>query len=125
MNEKKLIRCLELAKNVSKLSNHRVRMGAVIVRNGNPISVGCNEKKTHPLNYSYANSIHAEQKAIMNCSAGNIKGSTMIIYREHGRNRTPLLARPCQGCMKLLRESGIKRVIYTIGEFPFFKIEDI
>jgi hypothetical protein len=37
-----------LAKNVSKHSMHKYKLGAVIVINGHPLSVGFNKAKSHP-----------------------------------------------------------------------------
>lgn len=38
---------------------------------------------------------------------------TVYIYREHKKNGTPALARPCAACERALRDLGIKDVYYT------------
>ena len=116
-----------LAKNVSRYSNHRYRMGAVIARK-KPISIGFNFIKTHP-KYSNPNktksvSIHAEISAIIRAYDDDLTGAVMYIYRENLRGE-PAIAKPCDECMRLLKVSGIKKIIYTIDTKPFWKEERI
>ena len=57
----------QLAKSVSKNSNHRVKIGCVIALHGKPVRVGWNVIKTHPryTARSLRESIHAEIKAVI------------------------------------------------------------
>lgn len=109
-----------LAKNVSKLSQHpKHKMGAVIVANGKPISVGHNQYKSHPeAKYS---GLHAEIQALKTSGKSKIKGSSIFVYREtkHG---DLALAKPCNDCTKQLVEFGIKWVFYTTDEYPYFEV---
>jgi deoxycytidylate deaminase len=116
-----------LAKNVSKYSDHNVKVGCVLSYK-RPISVACNKSKTHP---KYANpytsfvgSLHAEVRAIINSGVDNLEGYTIYVYREHS-DGTPGMSRPCKYCMKLLKDVGIKFIYYTTDEFPFWKKEVI
>lgn len=117
----------KLAKNISKFSNHRVRVGAVICKN-RPISAACNRAKTHPKfadpYKSVRGSIHAEIRAIINCGCEDLKGGTVYVYREH-KDGTPGMARPCSSCLDTLEEVGIKKIYYTISEFPYWRTEKI
>lgn len=118
-----------LAKNVAKYSDVRIPMGAVIVGK-KPISVGFNSNKTHPLGHnSFSWTIHAEHSAILSAGKDDLSGSKIFVYRESRKNRysqpTPALARPCENCMELLRDAGIREVWYTIPDYPFFKKEKI
>lgn len=106
---------LQLARSASLLSTHpKYKMGAVIV-NKKPVSVGCNLMKTHP---KYANgkettlSIHAEVKAVLSCPPNLLQGAKIWIYRE-SRAGMPMLAKPCENCLAVLEEVGIKRVYFT------------
>lgn len=89
-------------------------MGAVIV-NKKPISVGCNLMKTHP---KYANgkettlSIHAEVKAILSCPRRQLTGAEIHVFRAN-RDGSTALAKPCENCLAVLEEVGIKRVYFT------------
>lgn len=116
-----------LAKNVSKLSDHRVKVGAVIV-NKKPLIACSNKKKTHPQwadpSKTIRASIHAECRAIINCRHENLEGATVYVYREDAKGN-PKLARPCNFCWSVMKKAGIKKVYYTIEESPFYRIERI
>ena len=114
-----------LAKNISKYSDHRVKVGAVI-SNRKPIGVASNKDKTHP-RYAdpyktFHSSIHAEIRAIINCGKDNIRGSYIYVYRQH-KNGTPAFARPCPNCLTILKEYGIRKVYFTTEELPYYQEE--
>lgn len=110
-----------LARNISKLSSHhKVRMGAVIVKNGKPISVGCNQKKSHPS--APVCGLHAEASAIRYAGKANLRGSSIFVYRERKDGRLGM-ARPCEHCVELLKKNGIKWMWYTTPEYPWFDCE--
>jgi deoxycytidylate deaminase len=112
-----------LARNVSKMSTHqKVKMGAVIVRNGKPVSVGCNQGKSHP--NAPVCGLHAEANAIRYAGKTNLRGSSIFVYRERKDGKLGM-ARPCEDCMKVLKENGIKWIFYTTYEFPYFDCEKI
>jgi deoxycytidylate deaminase len=107
---------LQLAKSASLLSTHpKYKMGAVIV-NKKPVSVGCNLIKTHPRFASGENgttlSIHAEIRAILSCPRRQLTGAEIWVYRENRYGDTAL-AKPCQKCLAVIEEVGIKRVYFT------------
>lgn len=115
-----------LAKNTLPYSNCRVRVSAVISKKS-PISVGVNVEKTHP-RYSNPNltptvSIHAEMSALI-CADYNVNGGEIYVYRELD-DGSPALAFPCKRCYNVLKDFGIKKIFYTIGEPPFWKCERI
>ena len=58
----------QLARNASKNSNHKFKVGCVIAVHGKPVTIGWNVLKTHPTYTanSHRRSIHAEIKAITN-----------------------------------------------------------
>lgn len=114
-----------LAKNISKYSDYKIRVGAVICDKSRPISVGYNKNKFHP-KYSteLKRTIHAEAAAIISSGKDIMKGATVFVYRENKKGR-PALARPCINCMKLLQEFGVKKIFYTTNEYPYFNVERI
>lgn len=115
-----------LARNISRLSMCRVKVGAVISKKS-AISSGFNIERTHPLFCNPALgdniSIHAEMIALINAGY-DINGCDIWIYREYFDN-TPALARPCDVCYNQLRMHGIKKIYYTVPEYPYWKCEKI
>lgn len=116
-------RGFRLAKSASLLSNHRqFKVGAAIMRRRRPISVGANVMKTHPV-YACSDrvSIHAEMRAILSAEIP-IRGADIYVYRATARDELAM-ARPCDECLKVLVDVGIKRIYYTTPHG--FKMEDI
>lgn len=111
-----------LAKNVSKHSEHRYKIGAVLVNGGRVISVGFNKCKFNSV-YSYPDrlSIHAEAQCIKTSGRESARGAILFVYRED-RFGMPATSKPCDYCMSLLKEVGIKKVLYTTDEYPYFEV---
>lgn len=114
-----------IAKEVSKLSDFpRVQIGACAVYKHKVISTGCNSQRTSPLQKKYnqyrftvetSHSCHAEiscLKSLIGRKNIDFKNIDLYIYRAY-KNNEPALARPCQSCMKLISELGIKHIYYT------------
>lgn len=113
-----------LARNVSKYSNMDKKLGAVIVRK-KPISIGFNVDKSHPVMNGWSWTTHAECRAIYNAGwFGKTDGCSIYVYREHA-DGTPALARPCEKCIGLLTFMGIKKMYYTVNEYPYWKCEKL
>jgi len=113
-----------LARNTLPYSDCKIRVGAVISRKS-PISVGFNVTKTHPSfcnpDVSCTMSIHAEMNALMRAHL-SVNGCDIYIYRELA-DGTPGIAKPCKVCYDTLKLKGIKKIYYTIGEYPYWKCE--
>lgn len=103
-----------LARTASKLSTHdQHKVGAAIVKKRRAISVGANLMKTHPI---YADgerwfSIHAEMKALISAET-SVEGGDIYVYRATAHDELAM-ARPCDECLKVLAEAGIRRIYYT------------
>src|SRR3990172_12979565 len=95
----------KLAKNVSRLSDHRIAVGAVIIKK-KPIIAVSNLNKSHPTSH-YHKSLHAEIRAIINCNKEDLTDAIMYVYREF-HDGSPALARPCNTCYSYMKEHGIK-----------------
>ena len=112
-----------LAKNVSKISIHKKqKIGAVLVVNGHPLSVGCNQLKTHQ-NAPYTG-LHAEVQAMKSCGRKFIKGASIYVYRKRKDGKIGV-AKPCKHCMKALKDFGVRWVYYSVDEYPFWEVEKI
>lgn len=122
------IQYFKIAKEQSKKSDFRYRVGACLVV-GKSIFRGYNKGKTHP---KFANpsihikqSVHAELSCLIDAGIKtDIRGATIYVYRET-RDGAPAMARPCEHCMKFLKEHGVTEVYYSTKEYPFWNKEYI
>jgi len=116
------IKFFDLAKKVSKLSNHHhYKIGSVIVRGSKIVSVGTNNLKTHPRSSHPFHSLHSEMAAVL-LAKQDLYGCEIYVYREI-KSGVAALARPCIYCYPFLKEAGIKEIHYSInGSYKTEKI---
>ena len=100
------------------------------------VSENCNSNKTHPTQQKFNkfrrfknnefpfHKVHAEIAAIEGIRHIDVdwRKVTLFIYREY-KDGNPALARPCPACMHLIREKGIREVVYTAETPSGYKIE--
>lgn len=116
------LKFFDLAKKVSKLSNHHHhKIGSVIVRGSKIISVGTNNIKTHPKSTHPHFSLHSEMAAVL-LAKQDLHGCEIYVYRET-KDGIPAISRPCAYCFPFIREAGIKEVYYSIN--GTYKAEEI
>lgn len=120
-DKQRLGRAISIAKTSQSKARHgTARHGAVIIAGGRTISTGVNIDRNDPrlmddnaVRRKYA-AVHAEVAAIRNAGRGaNLKGATIYVARVT-RTDTPAMSKPCATCQEMLRERGIKKVVYTI-----------
>jgi deoxycytidylate deaminase len=95
----------------AKKSKHRFKLGAAVAKGKKILVKAHNCNKTHPRYGSGPYStLHAESNAIYKAVRQGIDlvGSTIYVYRVNDN-----LAKPCPCCMKLIKEHGIKEVVYS------------
>ena len=109
---------LSVARYLSTKSIARRRHGAVIVKGGRVLGTGYNKDKNHPTQVSPEHvkthcSRHAEIEAIRDAN-WNVKGAILYVARVnvHGQDRN---SKPCTRCEIAIKQSKIKKVIYTEG----------
>ena len=113
------------AKSISELSDHRCKLGCVIVDGHRIISSGHNSKtKFHRIQseldnkffpgYENKGPIHAEVSALIPLIKRrmDLSGTTLYTYRENKGGKLAM-SRPCPRCMQLIKEQGIKKICYT------------
>jgi deoxycytidylate deaminase len=106
------LKYFELARKLSKLSEHHHQIGAVIVRKNRVLGVGFNKpRKTHTKSNNAYRTVHAELAAIL-AAQEDLTGTVVYVYREF-KDGSPNLAKPCKYCQLLIKQAGIKRVFYT------------
>lgn len=124
----------DLARQEAKKSTFgKFNMGCVIVYHNRIIGRGSNSDKTDPSQKHYnrernlnknsnkpiRHSRHAEISALKNVPypiASTIDWSKVKVYIYRispGHDLHMGMARPCAGCMKALREKGIRRIYYS------------
>lgn len=86
-------------------------IGAVLVRGGSVLSKASN---------IYENGLHAEMRCILG-SKSDKQGSIMYVAR-HMRSQIFGMAKPCSQCEKLIRDSGIKMVVFTTNDINNIQI---
>lgn len=112
-------------KAAKKAEHYRYYLGAALFYKDKLISTGCNYlRKTHPLcseeTYGRPVTMHAEVNALIKAkdflnslTKTEKKKLMMVTYREI-KNGCWANARPCSGCMVILKQNEIKTIMYTI-----------
>ena len=115
------------ARAVSELSDHKHKLGCVVVLGHRIISSGHNSKsKCHALQARLDKEmfgcesfgpLHAEVDALLSLikKRVDLSRASIYIYREH-KDGTPALAHPCSRCMGLIKRCGIKKIYYTTND---------
>ena len=125
MNNKTFERLRKIAKKTADASPHHIRLGAVVFHKNRILSTGFNTSKgiTRYLKIFRFATCHAEISAIRNVKNRELlKGSEIFVFRE-SKAGTPMISRPCGLCTQVMYEHGIKKVWYTVSEFPYWKCE--
>ena len=112
----------KLAETMATYSDYkRIHIGSCIIKKHSVISTGCNQNKSHPIQNKYNHELkfkkhkdclHAEIDALIKASK-EANGATMYIFRR-GLDNIYRNCKPCPACMKMIKDYGIKRVVYTI-----------
>jgi dCMP deaminase len=106
---------INIAKEISTLSHCvRAKVGSVLVKNGNIISMGyngmptgmdncCEETLPNDQLLTKAEVLHAESNALLKAAKMGLStdGATMYCTLS-----------PCKDCAKLILQSGVKKVVY-------------
>ncbi len=117
-------RLLSLAMKLTYHSNHhQYPMAAILAISGHPVSMGINKRDCgHPkqkhtyLEGEMARSTHAELSAIIGVPREVLGKSTLYVARRRKGDNSAGLASPCSVCWQIIREAGIKRVVWTTGD---------
>lgn len=93
----------------------RHNLVAILERGGRIISIGLNDmNRTHPVYFgedgeNYDRGIHAEYDAVR--QVDDPAGSNLHVFRFK-RNGEMGASKPCGACMRLLKDKGVRKVIY-------------
>jgi tRNA(Arg) A34 adenosine deaminase TadA len=104
-------RFFELAKKLSKKSDHHSHKIGVVVTKGNKvISLGFNKLSTHTKSPHPYKSLHAEISALLGVE--DVSNCVAYVYRET-KDGKPACSKPCPSCESALRIANLKGVFYT------------
>jgi deoxycytidylate deaminase len=119
MLSKKNVSFLNMARYLAEKSEENKKHGAIIVKSGRVVGTGFNRFKNNPHNIpedliKVHCSRHAEEVAIREAGS-NAKGAILYVARvnRQGMDRN---SKPCHICSQIIKDSGIKKVIYTVEE---------
>lgn len=106
---------MALAVATAEKSDHvKWKLGSVVWRGGSVLSTACNRIRNDPDvvedSKYFLCTVHSEVAAIK--AAGDVSGAKLFVARRR-RDGGLGLAKPCGRCMKVIRESGVRRVFYT------------
>jgi deoxycytidylate deaminase len=124
---KQLPRFLQLAYKTAARSSEDFKLGAVLVRCGKPISMGYNKyNSTNKLVREFFGfaTVHAECDAVYKAAGMDLRGCTIYVARARAFGEIGQSS-PCTQCRVLLISKGVKKIVYSIPEFPFFAEERI
>jgi deoxycytidylate deaminase len=113
---------IEIAVEEAKKSTHKQKMGCVLFDKKIIVSKGYNHaqksvKHLLPEYQRWPGSVHAEVETIRKAKK-SVVGMSMLIVRINKENQFRT-AKPCVHCMSYLRKVKIKRIYYSISEFPY------
>lgn len=124
---KKEIKYFNIAKSVSDLSDHKYKLGAIVIYKHRIISSGYNSSTNtdalqakldmHKYHCDCAGKLHAESDALLYFIKRriNLSGAEIYVYRQKA-NGALGMARPCSSCLKLIKQCGIKKIHYTTDD---------
>lgn len=111
---------IEIAKIVAKRSpDARTQVGGLLVKNNRILAIGYNGTISNfQLDFNWANEekytyvVHCEENCLMNAAkiGANVEGSDLYITLS-----------PCNHCIKLIAQAGIKKVYY-LEEYKDFEL---
>jgi deoxycytidylate deaminase len=87
------------------------RVGAAAYRSGRLLAIGYNSNKTDPQAHNFTKRIHAEHALFLNAGR-DLTDATVMVLRL-GRKHAVGRAKPCETCLPLLRQAGVRRILYT------------
>lgn len=95
-----------------------MKHGCVIVLGGSVQAMGINKRTNDPFIHQNLHwlSEHAEMAALRRCK--RTKGAVLYVARVNNRGQERM-SKPCSKCAKLLKEAGIKKVVYTIDSVMY------
>jgi len=110
---------LNFAKKIAEKSTFpKFRMAAIVTKSGRPLSSGWNKLSPGILKnpiYGEHQMLHAECQAILQLEPKQLRNATIYVAGLT-RGGNLLLSKPCDACMFLIKQAGIKRIVFHTKE---------
>ena len=107
-------------------SNDTCLVGAVVHRKSTILSVGHNDcEKTHPESQiqKFNTGHHAELSALTGIKHYDLKNLEITVVRILRKDGSFAIAKPCENCMRIIEEYGVKKIHYSTGKGTIATIE--
>ena len=118
---------LRIARKCALESSAPFKLGAALAKSGRLISFGHNKYNMSSWvarKYFKFASVHAECDAIRKAFSSDLRGAVLYIVRLK-RNGSYGFSKPCVRCLRVLQECGIKRMVYSTEQSPFYIEEKV
>lgn len=115
---------LKQAVEEAQKSEHKQKIGAIIFDKSKIISKGYNhpQRSIRHLKKKFqkwSGTVHAEVDAIIKAKT-DLKNLSLLVVRINKNNQLRM-AKPCQHCMMYIEYVGIKKIYYSIDEYPYIE----
>lgn len=127
---------LRMADDLALASSFHTKMGALLIKRSKIIGKGYSMKtsniprrlyQTHSRSSKW-DAIHAEMAALKNALYNDmdVRGATIIVSGWTAGMNRPRSCRPCSACVKVLKEWGIKEVVFRLPDgWQVLKVDQI
>jgi deoxycytidylate deaminase len=121
LTEKRIKQLQKHASNISRYSQYKFKLGAVLFKGSKILSTGFNTNKTHPkvMKYFKHGRVHAEFDCLLHADPNDIVGASIYVLRMNKQGET-VIAKPCPMCAKMMKEFGVEEAFWSTSESPFY-----
>jgi deoxycytidylate deaminase len=111
-----VINIVKLASKITAKSTHKqYNHAAIILKGGKIISAQSN-----------TDTMHAEVMTINRAWKSKLVGTTMVVVRIRRDNKGLGMSKPCNKCLRKIKEAGIKKVHYSVnGGMATLLVDDV
>jgi deoxycytidylate deaminase len=126
LTDKRIKQLQKHASNISRYSQYKFKLGAVLFKGSKILSTGFNTNKTHPkvMKYFKYGRVHAEFDCLLHADPDDIAGSSIYVLRMNKKGET-VIAKPCPMCARMMKEFGVVEAFWSTSEEPYYESSTI
>ena len=127
MNQRLIVRAVELAHVICPTNREkRTSHVAFLTKSGKITTIGWNKDRSHPVNLKHPYhegivGIHAELDVCLKSGKEDLSKYEIIVIRIDRLGRA-CNSRPCNGCMSVINQFGIKEIWYSNSDGIIVKL---